>query len=100
MGYPPPPDGPKPEELAAANNQITFPSTPPIPLICGLTLPPLSIPALPFKIPKLGLPFSFPPTFSFVLSLTCTLKPSGGITTPFGGGRFGTVVPQPFDSDV
>jgi hypothetical protein len=48
----------------------------------------------------LGLPFSFPPTFSFVLSLTCTLKPSGGITTPFGGGRFGTVVPQPFDSDV
>ena len=100
MGTAPPPDGPAPAAQQQQAQAAIFQLGPPVASLCGfklptlsinLSLPPVSLPSLPFP-PKL-------PTFKLSIGINCAssnpLDISGGIA--WGGGRVSNADPRADD---
>lgn len=97
MGVAPPPDFPSPSDQAGVTADAGFAPSPSGALLCGFGLPVFTF-NLGIRIPKFP-PFPFPPTFSFLLGLSCDLSNPIDASFGFGGGRKPNVPPGDPEDD-
>ncbi len=96
MGFPPPPDGPSPDERAEVSADAEFKAGPPVLDLCKFKLPSFLF-KIKFKLPPINFPPKLP-SFSLSLGLNCDLSNPLNVTAgvKFGGGRVSTGEPDPF----
>jgi len=92
MGFPPPEDAPPPEQQAGASADAGFEPSPSGASICGFGLPSFVF-NLSIFIPGFP-PFGFPPTFDFLIGLSCDLSNPISASVGFGGGRVSNTNPE------